>query len=313
MNRIKSTDSINSGYDVVIIGSGPAGLSAGIYASRAGLKTIIVEKGLAGGLSLEAPLIENYLGIEQIEGNKLAEKFKSHALNYVEIREMEEAKQVIKGNKKYVVKTINGKYVTQAVIFATGTTHKRLNVKGEKNFLGKGVSYCVTCDGFFFKNKKVAVIGGGNSGAIAAIYLNNICKEVTVVEFMPRVMCEAAYWKKINELGINYLTNHQVTEIYGGNSVKGLKIKNKENNQSFNLEVDGVFIYVGLKPQSKLAKQIGVKINDKGYIYTDENQRTNLPRIYAAGDVTGKTAQIIVAAAQGAVAALSAYEDLKLK
>ncbi len=301
-------------FDVIIVGAGPAGLSAAIYASRAGLEVLVLDKGVAGGLVGEDPLVENYLGFKSIKGEDLANKFKEHALEYAEIHEGEGVDQVKKDNGKFIVQTYKGEYTADALIIATGTTHRHLNIPGEKEYEGKGVSFCVTCDGFLFKDKPVAVIGGGNSGAIAAITLKDITDSVTVIEFMPRWMCESAYRKKIEELGIEYRTNSEVVEIFGdGKKVQGIKVKNRETGEIQEIRVDGVFIYVGLIPQNEVAKQLGVELTEKGYIKVDGTQRTNVERVYAAGDITGSQAQIIVAAGQGAVAALSAYEDLRLK
>jgi len=301
-------------FDIVIVGGGPAGLSAAIYASRSGLDVLVLEKDVAGGLVGEDPLVENYLGFKSIKGEDLAARFKEHALEYAEIHEGEGVDEVKKDGDKFVITTYKGEYTADALIIATGTTHKHLNIPGEKEYDGRGVSYCVTCDGFLFKGKPVAVIGGGNSGAIAAITLNDIASKVTVIEFMPKWMCESAYQKKIKELGIDYWTNSEVTEIFGdGKKVKGLKVKDRATGDVKELQVDGVFIYVGLIPQNEVAKQLGVELTDRGYIRVDSNQRTSVPKVYAAGDITGSQAQIIVAAGQGAVAALSAYEDLRLK
>ncbi|NPA75672.1 MAG: FAD-dependent oxidoreductase [Euryarchaeota archaeon] len=298
--------------DLAIIGAGPAGLSAGIYAIRAGLSAIIIDKGNAGGLAEDAPFVENYLGFEGIKGEELAKKFKDHARNYVEISERNEVKDIIPEGEKYLIKAESGEYIARAIIFSTGTTHKHLGIPGEKELFGKGVSYCVTCDGYFYKGKKVAVIGGGNSGAIAAIYLKDIGVEPEIFEFMPKYMCEKAYQKMIEDRGIPYHKNVRVTEITGDEKVTGIKYEDRETGEIHEFAADGVFIYVGLVPMSELAKKIGVETNKWGYINVDQKMRTNVPRVYAAGDVTGTAGQIIIAAGQGAVAALSAYEDLML-
>jgi len=299
--------------DLAIIGAGPAGLSAGIYATRAGLSAIIIDKGNAGGLAEEAPFVENYLGFKGIKGEELAVKFKEHAMDYLEISERNQVKEIIPEGDKFRLKAEKGEYVAKAIIFATGTTHKTLGIPGEKEFFGKGVSYCVTCDGYFFRGKKVAVIGGGNSGAIAAIYLKDIGVEPVVLEYMPRYMCEKAYQKIIEERKIPYYTNVQVTAIEGEDTVKKVVYKDRSSGETKEIAVDAVFIYVGLIPISDLAKKLGVETDERGYIKVDLRMRTNVPRIYAAGDVTGDAGQIIIAAGQGAMAALSAYEDIMLK
>jgi thioredoxin reductase (NADPH) len=299
-------------YDVAIIGSGPAGLSAGIYTGRAGLTAVIFDKDIAGGLVKENPLVENYLGFKSIKGEELARNLVEHAKEYADLREMEKVESISKG-KDFLIVTEKGEYRAKSIIIATGTTHRPLGVPGEKELIGKGVSYCVTCDGYLFKGKRVAVIGGGNSGAIAAITLRDITEEVTVIEFMPDWMCEKAYEEKIKSLSIPYIKNAETLEIIGEKRVEGIKFRDRGTGREEILYVDGVFIYVGLIPQNELAKELGVELTEKGYIKTDSQQRTSLERVYAAGDITGGKAQIIVAAGQGAIAALSAYEDLRLK
>ncbi len=299
--------------DLAIIGGGPAGLSAGIYAIRSGLEAVIIDKGNAGGLAEEAPYVENYLGFEGIKGEELALKFKEHAMGYIDISERNEVRNVMKDNDGYKIECEKCTYKVKAIIFATGTTHKKLNVSGEDEFYGKGVSYCVTCDGYFFKGKRVAVIGGGNSGAVAAIYLKDIGAEPVIYEFMPRYMCEKSYQKIIEERGIKYNKNVQIMSIEGKDKVEKIVYKNRDTGEIIKDELSGVFIYVGLIPLSNLAKKIGVETDERGYIKVDLKMRTNIPRIYAAGDITGYAGQIVIAAGQGAQAALSAYEDLMLK
>ena len=303
----------NMEVDVAIIGAGPAGLSAGIYATRAGLKAIVIDKGNAGGLAEDAPFVENYLGFEGAKGEELAKAFKEHAMKYVEISERNEVKEIKRENGKYILKAEKGEYTAKAIIFATGTTHKQLGVKGEQEFFGKGVSYCVTCDGYFFRGKKVVVIGGGNSGAIAAIYLKDLGAEPVIIEYMPEYMCEKAYVKLIEEKGIEYISNAMVTEIAGDKNVKKVIYKERATNEIKEIDAEGVFVYVGLIPVSELAKSIGVELDKRGYIKITTKMRTNVPMVYAAGDITGLAGQIIIAAGQGAMAALTAYEDLMLR
>jgi thioredoxin reductase (NADPH) len=300
-------------FDLIIIGAGAAGLSAAVYATRAGLSNVVIDGSIAGGLTLEAPLVENYLGFAEIPGTELAKEFLEHARNYTKITDNNRVIS-IKKDGGYVLQTEKGEFRSKAILFATGTKHKHLGIPGEHEYFGKGVSYCSTCDGWLFKNKKVLVIGGGNSGAIAAISMKNIVTQVKIFEFMPKYMCEDAYVKQINSMGIDYKRNVQVTEIKGeGKLVKTVKFKDRATGQEFEENFDGVFIYVGLAPQSELAKSIGVEVTERGYIKTDRSCRTNVERVYAAGDVAGSFAQIVVAASDGAIAADSCYRDLYLK
>ena len=307
---IPSTVRDSKNVDVVIIGAGPAGLSSGIYAVRAGLSTTIVDKGNAGGFAGEAPFVENYLGFDEINGEELAKRFKKHAMKYAEISERNAVIDIKKEGDTFFVKSEKGDYNAKAIIFATGTTHKELGIEGERELYGRGVSYCATCDGYFFRGKKVAVVGGGNSGAIAAIYLKNIGAEPRIYGRKPGYACEAAYQKIIKEDNIPYIKNAHVIKITGEESVDGIVYRDMGTGEEHHDKVDGVFIYAGLVPQSGLARKIGVTTDSYGYIKVDINMRTNIPRIYAAGDITGKSGQIIISAGQGAIAAMSAYYDL---
>jgi len=300
-------------FDVVIIGAGAAGLSAAIYASRSGLSNLVIDSSVAGGLTQEAPLVENYLGFTAIVGTELSREFIEHAKNYTKI--IDNCKvQSIKKNDDFTLNTEKGEFRAKSIIFATGTKHKHLGIKGEEEYFGKGLSYCSTCDGYLFKGKKVLVIGGGNSGAIAAISMKNIVGEIKIFEFMPKYMCEDAYVRQIKSMGITYKMNVQVTELMGdGKSLKYVKYKERDTGKEITEEFDGVFVYVGLTPQSELAKQLGVELTERGFIKIDRNGRTDVPRVYAAGDVAGSFAQIIVAAADGAIAADSCYKDLVMK
>lgn len=298
-------------YDIIVIGAGPAGLTAGIYGGRAGLNILILEKGIGGGLVNEAPLIENYSGFESINGMDLSKNMKDHAEKYANIFENENVIEIRKDDKFHVV-TENGEYVSKALILATGTTHKKLNLPGEKEYFKRGLSYCSTCDGYFFKDKDVVVIGGANSGAIAAISLSKICKKVTILEYMDKIMCEKFYENKIMELGIDYLGGMEVQEILGdGNKVTRVKYKDRDSGEVKEINCDGTFIYAGLEPINQLAKDLDIELNEKGYIVVDKGQRTSMKGVYSAGDITGNVAQIIVAASEGAISALTAFKDLQ--
>ncbi|MHC1567153.1 MAG: thioredoxin-disulfide reductase [Candidatus Syntropharchaeia archaeon] len=295
-------------HDLLIVGAGPAGLTAGIYGARGGLDTVVIERGIVGGLASEAPVVENFPGFEEIRGGELVERMKEHTSKYVEIRELESVKSIEK-KEEFVVSTDKGVYYSKALILATGTTHRKLGVKGEEELFGRGVSYCATCDGFFFKNKKIAVIGGGNTAIADAIYLRDIGCDVTVIHRRDELRAEKSLQKKLK--GVKILWDSVVEEIRGDESVKSILIYNKKEDRRREIEVDGVFICVGERPNNELAIPLGIKLDEGGYIITDKYQRTNIPRIYAAGDITGGIKQIVVACGEGAVAALSAQEDLR--
>lgn len=307
-----SEEIVETNYDVLIIGAGAGGLSAAVYCVRSGLSALVIDKSVSGGLTAEAPIVENYLGFKAIKGTELARQFTEHALEYTKILENTEVFSVRKDGDLIRASTSNGEYTGKAMIIATGTTHKHLNVPGEEKYYAKGVSYCSTCDGFLFKDKKVTVIGGGNSGAIAAISMNEYTSGTTILEFMDRYMCEEAYTRTIDKNNIGYNRNSQVLEIVGdGKKVTGVRYKDRGTGEEKLLETDGVFVYVGLVPQSSFLKDSGVKLTDRGYIVADEKGRTAVEGIYAVGDIVqGTEAQIATAVGDGCRAAITVYNDL---
>jgi len=297
-------------YDLVIVGAGPAGMSAGMYGARSGLETLVLEKGISGGLSNEAPEIENYPGF--VRGMELVEKMKEHVSEYVEIKELENVERIELKDKdnQAVVFTDKGVYVSKAVVMSMGARHRKSGVKGEDEFLGRGVSYCATCDGFFFKGKSVVVVGGGDSAVREALHLNNIGCNVTVIHRRDKLRAEPYLQKKLEQSSVAIIWDSVVKAIAGDKKVEGVVTHNKKTGKDDELPVDGVFISVGEVPNNELATQIGVTVDKNGYIITDKSQRTNIERVYAAGDITGGVRQIVVACAEGAIAALAAYDDL---
>ena len=301
-------------YELAIIGAGPAGYSAGIYAGRSGIKTILFDKSGGGGLAVISPNIENYAGFESISGTELMEKMKKHASKYVDIKFYEEVKNIVKTSSGFNLETVNGKYDVGAVLFCTGTEHRKLNVSGEAELQGKGVSYCATCDGFFFKGKKVAVVGGGNSALIEALFLKQIgCEDVYLIHRRDQLRAEKTYEDEAREKQVKILFNKVVEKIAGEEKIQYLDLKDTVTNEKSKLEIDGVFISIGELPQNNLAKNIGVKLDEHGYIITDKQQRTNIKGIYAAGDIAGGLRQVVTACAEGAIAALQSTEVLGKK
>ena len=297
-------------YDTVIIGAGPAGLTAGIYAVRAGLKAIVLDGKTAGGLVGESPAIENYPGFQSIDGMKLAEKFKNHALRYVKIKEIEPVTDTRKENGRFILKTDRNEYSGKSVIIATGSEHRHLGVPGEEELYGRGVSYCSTCDGFFFKGKKVLVVGGGNTAVGDAIYLKGIGCDVTLIHRRDSLRAEKALQDKLFSMDIPVIWDSVVEEIIGNGKVGGVRIRNKKTGEVKIEELSAVFISVGESPNTELAKKLGARLTEDSYLQVDRWMRTSVRYVYGAGDVIGGVKQIITAAAEGATAALSAYEDL---
>lgn len=297
-------------YALIVVGAGPAGMTAGMYGVRSGLETLVIEKGICGGLSNEAPEIENYPGFKRIGGMELAEKIKEQAMEYVEIKELEAVKRIELMAKEMRVFTEKDSYLTRAVAISTGTKHRRLGVKGEEEFLGKGISYCATCDGFFFRDKPVIVVGGGDSAVRESLYLRNIGCEVTLIHRREELRAERYLQKSLEEAGVHILWNSVVREIKGDKAVRSVVRYDKKEGIEDELPVEGVFVSIGEEPVNELAVQMGIKMDKNGYIIVDKSQRTNLERVYAAGDITGGVKQVVVACAEGAIAAAAAYNDL---
>jgi thioredoxin reductase (NADPH) len=298
-------------YELAIIGAGPAGYTAGIYAVRAGIKTIIFDKNMGGGLSNMSPKIENYPGFESISGLDLMEKMKQQASKYVDIHFNEMAKKIGKSKDKFNIKTDKKTYLVKAVILCMGTDYRKLDAPGEKELTGKGVSYCATCDGFFFKDKKVAVVGGGNTALIEAIFLKQIgCREVFVIHRRDQLRAEKTYRDEVVEKGVKIIYNTHVKSFHGDQKIEFLELHDVKTGKKSKLSVDGVFISVGEEPQISLAKELGVKLDEKGFVIVDRQQRTNVKGVYAAGDITGGLRQIVTACAEGAIAALASTEVL---
>ncbi|MEM3342237.1 MAG: FAD-dependent oxidoreductase [Thermoplasmata archaeon] len=299
--------------DFAIIGGGPAGLAAAIYGGRAGLKTILLEKDTLGGLVALTPQVENYPGFSKIGGLALMESMGEQARKYARIEIGLEAQEVRVGKRIEII-TSAGKIITNALLFATGTKHKKLNVKGEDEYYGRGVSYCAQCDAYIYRGKRVFIIGGGNTGMTDALYLKGLQADVTIIQNLNHLTGEKYLQDAIGKEGIPVRYNHQVLEIFGKNGkVSGIRLKETTGDtiRTYEEVCDAVFIAIGWLPNSKLAQDIGVKCDQYGFIKVDSRQRTNIPRIYAAGDVTGGVMQIVTATSEGSVAALSAYEDLK--
>jgi len=297
-------------YELIIIGAGAAGLSAGIYAARSGLKTLIIEEKLAGGTTADAPTVENYPGYAQIGGAELAEKMTTHCRKTgVTINELETVTALNLQGEKKTVTTTRAEYEADAIIIATGSHYREIGVQGEKEFRGKGVSYCGVCDGPLFKGKNVMVVGGGNSAAITTLYLSGLAANVTVVHRREAFRCEEALTKDIqSKQNVQILWNAEIREIKGEKFVEKVTVFDSKTGETKEVSVTAVFVQVGEAPNSQVAKDSGVEIDEHGYIKTDVFQRTNIQGVYAAGDVTNQPVkQVGTAVGQGITAALEAY------
>lgn len=299
---------MNYDYDIAVIGAGGAGYAAAIYGGRSGAKVAVFDKAMGGGLATEADDIENYPGFKKIKGPELMERMKEHAAQYAEMKFLEEVKEIVKMEDGFELKTSNSSYRVGAVIIATGTEHRKLNVKGEKELQGRGVSYCATCDGPFFVGKKVAVVGGGNTAISEAIYLKDIGCDVTVIHRRDELRAEKVLEEEAKSKGVNFVWNSVVEEILGDEMVSGVKLKNVKTGEIKEMEFNAVFVSIGEEPNNELAKKLGVEVDEHGYIKVDRMQRTNVKGVYAAGDITGGIRQLITACSEGATAALAALE-----
>lgn len=302
-------------YDMIIIGSGPAGLSAAVYGKRAGLQVLVLEKQpMSGGQVLTTYEVDNYLGLPGINGFDMGMKFKEHAQGLgAEFQEAEVLEVKDQADRKQVV-TDQGEYEARTLILATGASHARLGVPGEEELSGMGVSYCATCDGAFFKNRTVAVIGGGDVAVEDAIFLARTCEKVYLIHRRDELRAAKALQESLKTLGnVEILWSHRVEAIEGEEMTEALQLVELKTDTRKKLSVAGVFIAVGILPQTELFEGL-VKRNEAGYIVAGEDGETDAAGIFAAGDCrTKKLRQIITAVADGANAATSAAAYLAQK
>ena len=296
-------------FDVVIVGGGPAGLACGQYSSRAGRKTVLIEEMAPGGQTMIIDEIENYPGLEKISGYELASKFENQATGFgcqIAYGTVNAIEKLDDGS--FRLDTTDGTYLSPVVVIATGSKHRNLEVPGEKEFTGHGVSYCATCDGPFFRKKKILVCGGGDSACQESMYLRQLSDDVTVTHRRDRFRAQASIVKAMTDSGIKTKMSTTVQSINGENGkVKSVTFLNKETGQVYTEEFDGVFIFVGYIPQNQLVPDC--EKDETGFIKTDAHMMTSVPGIFAIGDVRDTPfRQIVTAAADGAIAAHYASE-----
>jgi thioredoxin reductase (NADPH) len=303
-------------YDILILGAGPAGLTASLYATRYNLKTAVVAKSLGGTASL-AGNIENWPGFFG-SGLELMRKFHEQAEKFGARFLEAEVANVKKDDNGFVLEIGDKEIHGKALIICLGTEHKKLDIPGEKEFLGKGVSYCATCDGLFFKNKNVAVIGGADSAAKAALYLSDIAKKVHILYRREQMRCEPVSFEKIKKkenIEIHCFSNP--IKIIGNKKVEKVEVEQAELDKKpkrFILDIEGVFIEIGATPVVEIIKNLGIKLDEASQIITDKSAKTNVRGVFAAGDGTNNILkQVVVAAGEGAVAAKSAYDFVREK
>ncbi|MBE6583716.1 MAG: FAD-binding protein [Ruminococcaceae bacterium] len=299
-------------YDIIIVGAGPAGLTAAIYARRADKSVLVLEKGMFGGQMTFSPKIENYPGFGQISGNELAEKLVDHAVTLGAEIDLQEVTGVRKeGNGIFVVTTEEGEFMAHSVIIATGSRHRMLGLSKEERFVGEGISFCAVCDGAFYADKTVAVIGGGNSALQEAIMLSDGCEKVYVVQNLDFLTGEEKLAAILREReNVEFIFGCVVEEILGEDTFGGIVIKNEKSGEKIRLDLDGMFVAIGQVPENEPFKN-AVTLSDRGYIVSDEDCLTDTEGLFTAGDCrTKKIRQITTACGDGAVAALAACRYL---
>lgn len=297
-------------YDVIVIGMGPAGITAAIYLKRANLNCLVIEKNAPGGLLNKTSTVENYPGIIQITGPDLAYKFYEQLNAQQMPQKFEEVKEIIDNNDYKKVVTNKGEYTAKKIIIAIGREPKKLKNTNEERLEGKGISFCSLCDGTLYKNEEVSIIGGGNSALEEALYLSDICKKVTIINKSNSLKGDSILIDKVNDKeNIEVINNSEVKEFHGKNDkLEYVTLKTDKEDKA--LYVKACFIFIGYEPATKFLKNLDI-LDEKGYINVDEARRTKIKGIYAAGDIVKKEAyQIITASSDGAIAAVSCIKDL---
>ncbi|KGR80017.1 thioredoxin-disulfide reductase [Ureibacillus manganicus] len=305
-------------YDVVIIGAGPAGMTAAVYASRANLATLMIERGIPGGQMANTEEVENYPGFDHILGPELSTKMFEHAKKFGAEYVYGDVKEVIDGEEYKTINAGTKQYKTRSIIIATGAEYKKMGVPGEKELGGRGVSYCAVCDGAFFKQKNLIVVGGGDSAVEEGVYLTRFADKVTIVHRRDKLRAQKILQDRAfaNEK-VDFIWNHTVKEINESNGKVGsVTLVNTVDGSEQEVQADGVFVYIGLVPLTAPFKSLGI-LNEHGYVPTNENMESSVKGIFAAGDVRDKTLrQIVTATGDGSIAAQSAQhfvEELKEK
>jgi len=302
-------------YEVIIIGGGPAGMTAGLYTSRSRLKTLLIETGLLGGQITTTELIENYPGFpEGINGSDLSQLMEEQAKRFgLEIIQQEVIEVKLEGDQK-VVRTSDADYYSKTLIISSGTEYRKLGIPGEDAFIGRGVSFCATCDGAFFKDNRIVVVGGGDSALTEALFLTKFAKEVIIIHRRDALRATKIYQERtLANPKIKFLWDSVVQEIKGEKMVKSILVKNVKTNEVQEVQTDGVFLFVGISPKTQFLKGL-IQMDDGGYIIANDNCEASVKGIFAAGDCRKKLLrQITTAVGDGATAAFAAEKYLEGK
>jgi len=292
-------------YDVIIAGAGPAGMTAAVYASRANLDTLMLERGVPGGQMVDTEDIENYPGIEHVLGQDLSNKMFEHAKKFGAEYAYGDIKEVVDEGKYKIVKAGSKEYKTKTLIITTGAQYKKLGIEGEEELTGRGVSYCAVCDGAFFKDRELVVIGGGDSAVEEGMYLTRFASKVTIVHRRDELRAQKILQDRAFENDkVDFIWDTVAEKMNEENGkVNSVTLRNVKTDETYDHKIDGVFVYIGLVPLSEPFKSLGI-VDEEGYIPTNENMETKVPGIFAAGDIREKELrQIVTATGDGSIAA----------
>lgn len=297
--------------DLAIVGAGPAGLSAAIYAARSGLSAVVLEGGPIGGQVSLTPTVENYPGFASVPGKKLMEIMAAHAREYTHIVTDAQVEDAAEENGRFELRTRKGTFSARAVLLATGAAYRALGAPGEDRYRGFGVSFCSSCDGYLYKGRQAVVVGGGNTALTDALHLKHLGVETTIIHRRDAFRAEKHLQDSVAREGIGVRFNSEVVEITGDDKkVTAVRVRDNAAGTTADLPTDAVFIAVGHVPNNDLAKKLELELDGGGFVSVDRAMRTSRPRVYAAGDLTGGSMQIVTAVSEGSLAALSAFEDL---
>lgn len=302
-------------YDVIVIGSGPGGMTAALYASRANLSTLLIERGVPGGQLINTAEVENYAGFKSIKGPELANNMYEGATQFGAEYTFGDVREVIDGKEYKQVVTSNKIFKTRAIVIATGAEHKKLGIPGEGQLNGRGVSYCAVCDGAFFRERPLVVIGGGDSAVEEGTYLTQFASEVTIIHRRDELRAQKILQDRaFSNDKVNFIWNTVVEEIQGENNVQSLRLRNVETDEVSEFSADGVFIYIGLIPNTSAFEGLGIT-DEEGWIVTDNKMETSVPGIFAVGDVRDTVLrQVATAVGDGSIAGDAAFKYIeKLK
>lgn len=300
-------------HDVLILGAGPGGLTAGIYAKRAGVDVALIEKGLEGGVVSSTHQVSNYTGFINISGMELAEKMTEHAKSFNVPFYQDEIKKVYLDGDKKIIECFSSTYECKCLIIALGAEVRKLNVEGERSFIGRGVSYCATCDGRLYKDKTVAVVGDGSIALEDSIYLSGLAKKVYLIHGREEFLGQKFLYDQVLKSGnVEIVKNSTIVSISGGERLENITLLNKEKGENSTIQVDGLFVCVGRGPDTGML-DMDIKKDNDGYIVTDGEMRTSIDGVFAVGDIrTTPLRQIITACSDGAIAATKAFEYLRI-